>query len=62
MPAQPWILLAADSYAHYAGLPVGLVGLAALVELGERARRTSKAASPDEDADAGVRFADPTAA
>lgn len=36
MPAQPWVLLAADSYAHYASLPIGLVGLAALVELGGR--------------------------
>jgi hypothetical protein len=37
LPSQPWVLLAADSYAHYATLPVGLFTLAALVELGERA-------------------------
>lgn len=37
LPAQPWVLAAADSYAHFFTLPVGLVGLAALVELGSRA-------------------------
>jgi hypothetical protein len=36
LPAQPWVLAAADSYAHYATLPVGLLTLAALVELGAR--------------------------
>lgn len=36
LPAQTWVLAAADGYAHYATLPVGLVFLAALVELGER--------------------------
>lgn len=59
MPAQPWILLAADSYAHYAGLPVGLIGLAALVELGGRVPRATKPASPEEGA--GVMFTDLTA-
>ncbi|MEO6807762.1 MAG: hypothetical protein ABI353_01435 [Isosphaeraceae bacterium] len=38
MPAQPWVLSAADSYAHYATLPIGLVFLSALVELGGRTR------------------------
>jgi hypothetical protein len=37
MPAQPWVLAAADSYAHYASLPIGLAALAALVELGGQA-------------------------
>jgi hypothetical protein len=37
MPAQSWVLAAADSYAHYATLPVGLLLFAGLVELGERA-------------------------
>jgi len=37
LPAQPWVLSAADSYAHYFTLLVGLVGLSALVELGSRA-------------------------
>jgi hypothetical protein len=37
LPTSTWVLLAADSYAHYATLPVGLWTLAALVELGERA-------------------------
>lgn len=36
LPVQTWVLAAADSYAHYATLPVGLLTLAALVELGER--------------------------
>ena len=36
LPGAPWVLNAADSYAHYATLPVGLVLLAALVELGGR--------------------------
>ena len=36
MPASTWVLAAADSYAHYATLPIGLVLLAALIELGER--------------------------
>jgi hypothetical protein len=36
-PPQPWVLTAADSYAHYATLPIGLAALAALVELGGRA-------------------------
>jgi hypothetical protein len=37
LPASTWVLAAADGYAHYATLPVGLLLLAALVELGERA-------------------------
>ena len=37
LPASTWALAAADSYAHYATLPIGLLTLAALVELGERA-------------------------
>lgn len=36
LPKQPWVLAAADSYAHYATLPIGLLTLAALVELGRR--------------------------
>ena len=36
LPAAPWVLSAADSYAHYATIPVGLVTLAALVELAGR--------------------------
>lgn len=37
LAAQPWVLGAADSYAHYASLPVGLLLLSALVELADRA-------------------------
>jgi hypothetical protein len=36
LPASTWVLAAADGYAHYATLPVGLLLLAAMVELGER--------------------------
>ncbi len=36
LPGSTWALGAADSYAHYGSLPVGLVMLAALVELGGR--------------------------
>ncbi|RUL89619.1 hypothetical protein [Tautonia sociabilis] len=36
LPAQPWVLPAAESYAHYATIMVGLGLLAALVELGGR--------------------------
>jgi hypothetical protein len=36
LPKQTWVLAAADSYAHYVTLPVGLLGLAALIELGMR--------------------------
>ncbi len=35
LPAQSWVLGAADSYAHYVSLPVGLWTLAALIELAE---------------------------
>lgn len=36
LPGSTWILNAADSYAHYGSLPVGLITLSALVELGGR--------------------------
>ncbi len=36
LPGASWVLSAADSYAHYATLPIGLITLAALVELGGR--------------------------
>ena len=42
MPVQPWVLLAADSYAHYASLPIGLIGLAAMIELGSRSAFPAK--------------------
>jgi hypothetical protein len=54
LPPQPWVLSAADSYAHYATLPVGLLLLAALVELGSRvpppAIEEPAEAAPVEDA------------
>src|SRR5208283_4796722 len=36
LPPAGWVLPAADSYAHYVTLPVGLWTLAALIELAER--------------------------
>lgn len=42
MPSQPWLLLAADSYAHYVSLPVGLVTMAGLVELASRVASETK--------------------
>lgn len=51
LPAQTWVLAAADGYAHYATLPVGLVTLAALVELGERSLPVASLA-PETDAEA----------
>jgi hypothetical protein len=46
LPAAPWVLNAADSYAHYGTLPVGLWALSALVELGERALPEATPAAP----------------
>ncbi len=34
LPRQPWVLMAADSYAHYGTLIVGLIATAGMVELG----------------------------
>ena len=34
LPTQPWVLAAADAYAHFCTLPIGLVLLSLLVELG----------------------------
>jgi hypothetical protein len=36
LPSQPWVLGAADAYAHYVTLPVGLWTLAATIILAER--------------------------
>jgi hypothetical protein len=36
LPSQNWVLGAADAYAHYVTLPVGLWVLAAVVTLAER--------------------------
>jgi hypothetical protein len=45
LPEQTWVLNAADSYAHYATLAVGLVTLSALIELAERSLPVAKAAT-----------------
>lgn len=54
LPAQPWVLLAADSYAHYASLPAGLVLLASLVELAGRVAPASAAKAQVGDDAPGV--------
>jgi hypothetical protein len=53
LPRQPWVLTAADSYAHYATLPIGLLTLAALVELGERSLPLARVANSGEPDSAG---------
>lgn len=52
LPPQSWTLAAADSYAHYATLPVGLLTLAGLVELAERALPVATLAEPETAAEA----------
>ncbi|WP_152053617.1 hypothetical protein [Tautonia marina] len=52
LPPQPWVLPAADSYAHYVTLVVGLGLLAALVELGNRSVVVSKSTSSGEVSEA----------
>jgi len=47
LPASTWVLAAADSYAHYATLPVGLVLVAALIELGERSLPMARPAAAE---------------
>ena len=46
LPAQTWVLGAADSYAHFATLPIGLWALAGFIELAERALPTAALARP----------------
>ncbi len=48
MPTQTWVLAAADSYSHYATLPIGLFCLAGFVELGERSLPVATPASEPE--------------
>lgn len=45
LPPQPWVLAAADGYAHYATLPPALLLLATLVELAGREQTTDQAPS-----------------
>jgi hypothetical protein len=54
LPASTWVLAAADGYAHFATLPVGLLLLSAMVELSERALPTAALAAIAEGA-VGVR-------
>ena len=43
MPAQPWVLKAADAYSHFATLPIGLVLAATFVELSGQLSPTAEA-------------------
>jgi hypothetical protein len=45
LPVQTWVLAAADSYSHYATLPVAFWGLAALIDLGRSALPAAPVAS-----------------
>lgn len=46
LPPQPWVLAAADAYAHFASLPAALLLLATLVELAGRATAPAPALTP----------------
>lgn len=50
IPNQPWVLNAADAYAHFCTLPVGLLLTAGLVELGQRTLPLARVASANEEA------------
>lgn len=50
LPRQPWVLTAADSYAHYGTLVVGLIATAVLVELGSQALPRAALATASADA------------
>lgn len=47
LPISTWALAAADGYSHYATLPVGLLAVAAMVELGERSLPIADLAADD---------------
>jgi hypothetical protein len=49
LPPAGWVLPAADSYAHYATLPVGLWTLAALIELAQRSLPVASLAMDTEE-------------
>jgi hypothetical protein len=49
LPTSTWGLSAADSYAHYGTIPVGLILTAALIELGERSLPLATLANPEAD-------------
>jgi hypothetical protein len=49
LPTSTWGLSAADSYAHYGTIPVGLILTATLIELGERSLPLATLANPEAD-------------
>jgi hypothetical protein len=48
-PASAWLLNAADSYAHYLTLPIGLLALTAGIELAARSLPQARLADPRQD-------------
>ncbi len=53
LPPAGWVLPAADSYAHYATLPIGLWTLAALIELAQRSLPVASLATTAEESSSG---------
>jgi hypothetical protein len=53
LPPAGWVLPAADSYAHYATLPIGLWTLAALIELAQRSLPMASLATDAEESSCG---------
>jgi hypothetical protein len=46
-PTEPWVLMSADSYCHYASLYIGLSLVSCFVQMGEEALVTAQAIAPD---------------
>lgn len=46
-PTEPWVLMSADSYCHYASLYIGLSLVSCFVQMGEEALLTAQAIAPD---------------
>jgi hypothetical protein len=55
LPSQAWVLPAADSYAHFATLPIGLLTLAAFIELAERSLPMATLAETSGESGRGLR-------
>ncbi len=62
LPGQPWVLAAADSYAHYVSLPLGLILVAMLVELAHQSSSSISMPRPEGDAPSVLEFDEATPA
>jgi hypothetical protein len=49
LPISTWALAAADSYAHYGTIPVGLILASSLIELGERSLPLATLVNPEPE-------------